>query len=89
MKITPTYTYITELWQQVLKYNQEARCTSQISCAQVLELPQGHVGDKLAMIPYALYRSGFCAYIYIYTYIYIYIYTYIYIYIKQSIKVYP
>ena len=37
------YTYIKELCEQVLVYNEETQCTSHISC--VLELPQIHFGN--------------------------------------------
>ena len=38
------YTYIKELCEQVLVYNEETQCTSHISC--VLELPQTHFGNN-------------------------------------------
>ena len=57
-KITPAYTHITELFQQVFMYNEEAHCSSHTICAQVLELPQSHFGDNQAMI--TLYSSCFC-----------------------------
>ena len=46
MYVYYTYTNIIELCQQIFIYNEEAQCTSQTSCAQVLELLQSHFGDN-------------------------------------------
>ena len=58
-KITPACTHVTELCQQVFVYNEEAHSASHASCAQVLQLPQSHVGDNQAVITYVLYPSWF------------------------------
>ena len=58
-KITPACTHVTELCQQVSVYNEEAHSASHASCAQVLQLPQSHVGDNQAVITYVLYPSWF------------------------------
>ena len=58
-KITPACTHVTELCQQVFVYNGEAHSASHASCAQVLQLPQSHVGDNQAVITYVLYPSCF------------------------------
>ena len=58
-KITPACTHVTELCQQVFVYNEEAHSASHASCAQVLQLPQSHVGDNQAVITHVLYPSCF------------------------------
>ena len=45
MYVYYTYTFIKELCQQALIYNEETQCTSHTSCAQVLGSPQSHIGD--------------------------------------------
>ena len=58
-KITPACTHVTELCQQVFVYNEEAHSASHASCAQVLQLPQSHVGDNQAVITHVLHPSCF------------------------------
>ena len=60
-KITPAYTHITELCQQLFKYNEIAHLMSHRTCGQVHELPKSHIDDNQAMItcvPYINFASA-------------------------------
>ena len=58
-KITPAFSHITELCQQVFIHTGEGHCASHTSCGQVLHLLESHFGDNQVIIAYVLYPSCF------------------------------